>query len=155
MPKFYILAGMPGSGKSTTAKDLFREGVIIVSTDAIRLALNSDQYPRGERYILLDPTVWKITEQVIRDLLQQKIDIAIDATNLNRESRSKWKELVLKYGGPTYKTIIIWHNGKFDSPERWSNERSVPLDEYNRIINSLRLKLEVPVDSECDELIFK
>jgi|GEM_PF-4413365 len=91
MPKFYTLAGMPGSGKSTTAKDLFQKGVIIVSTDAIRLALNSNQYPRGERYKLLDPTVWKITEQTIIDLLKLRVDIAIDATNLDQFSRSKWR----------------------------------------------------------------
>ena len=61
MPRFIMLAGMPGSGKSTRGQDLKRnEGVFVVSTDALRLALNADIYPRDDTagdYALLEPIV--------------------------------------------------------------------------------------------------
>lgn len=42
MTDFIMLVGLPGSGKSTYAEELKREGYIIHSSDAIREELTGD-----------------------------------------------------------------------------------------------------------------
>jgi predicted kinase len=152
VPTFAILAGLPGSGKSTLAQNQLRaQGYFVVSTDLIRFAVNSGRYPRGADYKLLDPLVFALAEQAIRWLLERGHNAAIDATNLDRADRARWREFARR-AVPGVRVEIHWCTGKWDSPQRWLEERDTPLDEYEEIRARLEKKAEEPAADEADAL---
>ena len=81
MVKFYMLSGLPGSGKSTYAEKLKENGVIIHSSDAIIKELGdvNDQSKNEE--------VFRILHKRIKDDLKRGKNVAYDATSLNRRRR--------------------------------------------------------------------
>ena len=92
--KFFILGGLPGSGKSTYAKALKqREHCFVVCPDAIRRALNAGIYPRNSDYQVLEPLVWSLAEEAVTALLRQGHNVAIDGTHLYKASRRRWIDL--------------------------------------------------------------
>lgn len=150
---FYVLAGLPGIGESTTAKQLYNEGVIIISTDKLRRALNQDHYPSGKRYQILDEMIWPLVDNLVIQYLNTGFDIAIDSTNLSLESRRHWSDIVFSHS-PGYSYKILWHEGNWDSFERWNKHRGTSKEEYDRIISKLNGHIEFPKKEECDQLIF-
>lgn len=79
----YILGGLPGSGKTTTCRGLKdQKRCFVVSSDALRLALNAGVYPRGDDYPKLEPFVWELVRIALTDLLRRGENVAVDATNL-------------------------------------------------------------------------
>lgn len=81
MVKFYLMCGLPGSGKSTYAEKLKEEGVIIHSSDAVRKELGdiNDQSKNEE--------VFNILHKRIKDDLKNGKSVCMDCTNLNRKRR--------------------------------------------------------------------
>jgi predicted kinase len=151
MQEFVLLAGLPGSGKSTLARRLKAEqGFFVVSSDAIRLALNAGVYPRGDQagdYAVLDPIVWKLTEQAVVELLRTGGPVALDATNLTRERRAAWRDLA-RAAVPGIAVRIVWCEGHFDSPRRWAEERGYSEEEYRSVRQKLEATVERPAEDE-------
>ena len=88
--KLHLLAGMPGSGKSTTAQGI-RSGnkrTFVISSDEIRVAINSGRYPSGNEFPLIDPVVWKLVRTAVTEFLKIGCDVILDATNLTIEERA-------------------------------------------------------------------
>ena len=91
--RLLILCGIPGSGKSTWAreyvKDQTRQGrhVVIVSRDVIRFALVDE----GEGYFSKETDVFRNYISNIQNFLNDDdVDIVIaDATHINEKSRAK------------------------------------------------------------------
>src|SRR5262245_1710538 len=114
MQEFVLLAGLPGSGKSTHAKRLKAEqGFFVVSSDAIRLALNAGVYPRGDSdgdYAVLEPIIWRLTEQAVVELLRTGRSVALDATNLLKQRRLAWRDLARSVV-PGIPVRILWCEG--------------------------------------------
>jgi predicted kinase len=89
MSNLIVLAGVPGSGKSTWAKRLFDLKASIVSPDTIRLkeygSLEAAWTPEnaathGER-------VWKQSHRLTEEYLSHNVDVVFDATNLCQNGR--------------------------------------------------------------------
>jgi len=155
MQTFVIIGGLPGSGKSTKARKLRSEKkMFVVSTDQLRLALNAGVYPRpeGGEYKRLEPVVWEIAELAVRRLLAKGDNVAIDATNLSRKRRAWWKDIARSVV-PDVRVEIHWCVGKFDSAERWANERGHTLAEYQQIRSELEATVELPQPDEADEVV--
>lgn len=92
-PRLFILAGIPGCGKSTWARNFF-PAASIVSSDAIR----EEKWP-GEPYDAMhNETVFGEFHQRLGDLLTSGYDAVADATSLADEAR--WK----------LQTIALYHN---------------------------------------------
>ena len=82
--------GLPLSGKSTFTDTLTTWQ--IVCPDDIRLALGHEFYGP------LEPVVWSIAETQVRALLERGAPrILVDATNITRWERSKWKRMSTEY----------------------------------------------------------
>lgn len=86
MPKFYIMVGFPGSGKSTYAEKLSKEtGAEIISSDSIR----EEKY--GTRKITNnDKKVFKEMRRRIFKSLSEGKDVICDATNITVEKRASF-----------------------------------------------------------------
>lgn len=153
--KFFILGGLPGSGKSTCARELKKqEHCFVVCPDAIRRALNAGIYPRDAEYQTLEPLVWRLAEQAVATLLQQGRNVAIDGTHLYKASRQRWIDLARSIE-PDVEIIIVWCTGAWDSPERWARERGHSEEEYWRIRRHLEATVELPTDEEGTIVIHK
>ena len=85
----YLLAGCPGSGKSTWVKNWIEndDASIIVSRDEIRFSILKD----GEDYFAHEDEVYRIFIQKIQTALECPLinNIFIDATHLNPKARRK------------------------------------------------------------------
>jgi predicted kinase len=154
--RFIMLAGMPGSGKSTRGRELkLTEGVFVVSTDGLRLALNADVYPRdvpGGDYAVLDPVVFALAEQAVASLLKSGHSVALDATCLSRARRAAWAALARR-AAPQVRVEIHWCTGNYDSAERWERERGIGRADYEWIIAKLKRGREVPTADEADVVL--
>ena len=83
MTKFTMLVGLPGSGKSTIARQLNDiYGTIIVSPDIIRKDLTGDMNNQSR-----NTAVFKIAENIIYESVFNKKDVVLDATNIHRFAR--------------------------------------------------------------------
>lgn len=85
--RVWLLAGIPGSGKSTWVRKMIAErGGIHCSRDEIRFSLLKD----GEDYFAHEDLVFsKWIEQINDALWSDEINVYVDATHLNDKSRNK------------------------------------------------------------------
>lgn len=88
-PKFYMLCGLPASGKSHYALDLQRimsnetnEKAVIVSSDNIRKELYGDENIQGN-----PEEVFNLVHERILQSLNNGVNVIYDATNLKRKYR--------------------------------------------------------------------
>ena len=82
----WLIAGVPGSGKSTfLANQVNKPNAKIISRDAIRFKLLED----GDAYFKNEDTVWNMYVDAIKNSLQENEHTILDATHLNERSRNK------------------------------------------------------------------
>ncbi len=88
MVRVHMMVGIPGSGKSTYAKQLHQEkGYMIVSTDVIRM-LHHDWEES-----LIWPEVYRLTAEHLKN----GIDVIFDATNITPKVRKRFRDEVNKH----------------------------------------------------------
>jgi len=89
MNKIVVYQGVPASGKSTAAKEFVKgkKDWVIVSRDNIRDSTGEYWVPEREQYIS------DVEEFQIRSAIKNKLNVIIDATNLNPKTIEKWKNL--------------------------------------------------------------
>lgn len=89
MPKIIMLKGLPGSGKSSWAKQKVAENgnYIRVSKDDIRETMFVNWTPKKEKSVL------KIRDALIREGIRMGKNVIVDDTNLNPIHESHLKEL--------------------------------------------------------------
>ena len=83
--KLYLLMGAPGSGKSTYLKTRFSQPPAVVSRDAVRFAMVSED----EEYFSKEKEVFREYIEQIRNALKFNKEVFADATHLNESSRAK------------------------------------------------------------------
>lgn len=89
MSNLYIICGIPGSGKSTFAKNTFlnyntARPYKIISRDAIRFSLLKE----GEGYFSHESEVYKIFWETITNALNEGFDVIADQTSLTPNARA-------------------------------------------------------------------
>lgn len=93
MSKFYMMIGLPGSGKSYEAKKIAeREDAVIVSSDEIRKEIYGDAACQENA-----DKVFQIAHQRIKDALTSGQSVILDATNISYKRRMALLSEIKKY----------------------------------------------------------
>lgn len=136
MATLYIMIGIPGSGKSTYAKNNICNAKI-VNTDAIRKELYGDSNIQGDGY-----RVFSIALNRIHNILNNGDNVVFDAMNLKRADRKR----VMKKTPEGTEFVAVFMNTPLEESINRNNkrERHVPED----IIESKFLRLQPPSYNE-------
>lgn len=92
----HLLAGLPGSGKSSYARRLERRGVVRLSVDErvrSRHGLLGTDYPASAHFALAAPVVAEVRQELVR-LIRAGRPVVVDHALDRRSERDDWKALV-------------------------------------------------------------
>ncbi len=135
-----VLAGLPGSGKDTwLARN--RGGLPVVSLDAIRGEL--DVAPTDNQ-----GDVVQLARERCREFLRTKTDFAFNATNLLKQTRQRWIDLLADYNA---RIELVYIEPPFERLLRQNKGRKNSVPE--QVVRKLAAKCEPPTWSECHTLL--
>ena len=148
-PTLYILIGVPGSGKSTYAEELYQKsekGIYIVSSDEIR------KYLYGNESCQSNPSkVFTLAHCVIKSQLRANYDVIFDATNIYKNNREQLiKEILFEIDKPV-RFVAIY----FDTPI----EECIKRQEYRnrkvpqKVIEKMGRQIDKPIFEEGFDII--
>lgn len=135
-PKFYMLVGVPGSGKSTFIRKFMSKDYVILSTDDFieeKANLENKTYSQVfQRYIK------EATNQLNKNLMnatQLKKSIIWDQTNLTVANRKKKLDQIPDF----YEKIAVYFKIPHDLEERLASRpgKTIPDDVMRNMINQL------------------
>jgi predicted kinase len=145
-----LMCGVPGSGKSTFAKQMAQGNPVTVLTpDDFRFELTGKWFhPPAE------DTVWSIVKTTVRVLLRTQQSVIIDATTLTKHRRAEWVHIAKDcnvsckvWALITPAELCIEHNAKRDRTvpevvlERQMAQYTVPaLDEGFQVIHIVTIE---------------
>lgn len=121
MPNLVLLAGIPGSGKSTFAKTFFDLKYAIISSDEIRQRLAGSL--REAHQQKLKP--WDVFYSEIEERLVHGVDVIADATFLTTSHRDRGREVAERTKSAVH--LVLFKN--WLDADRRNNER----DEDRRV----------------------
>lgn len=96
MPKLIMTRGLPGSGKSTWAKQQVAEsGATIkrVNKDDLRSMIDAGKYSKGREAHILE-----IRDMIIKHYLMEKFDVIVDDTNISLFHQSRLARIADQMG---------------------------------------------------------
>ncbi|WP_246369828.1 AAA family ATPase [Saccharibacillus deserti] len=133
----HMLIGIPGSGKSVYARELEQttRGVI-VSTDAIRLKLFGGESRQKNTYVIFDEAFSEIEAA-----LTAGRDVIFDATNVDRDRRSKFLKRFADY--PVQAHVF---DTLYETASRRISSRKRKLDD--KILSKYAKNLQFPLPGE-------
>lgn len=139
MNTLYIMVGLPGSGKTSWAKENLPD-TIYISRDDIRFTLVKED----EEYFSKEKEVFNTFVNKINNSLHWSFDVVADATHLNKKSRAKLFS-ALHYNKETTKVVAIY----MDQPIKVclaQNERRKGTRAYvpPRVIKDMSKNLQKP-----------
>lgn len=139
----YIMCGLPGSGKSTWAKNKVDDGCVILSKDKIREMIHG-----GYRY---DPKTEQIVGESIKTLLAMMYvcfpskAVIIDETNISKKKRKEWIDLL---DGAERIICVYCSSAEGNLDRRMTDSRGVSKETWNGVIESMRKSFESPTEDE-------
>ncbi len=134
MNNLYIMIGLPGSGKSTIAKNIsVKENAIIVSTDELRGKMLDDVNNQEKNsYIFLE------AEKIMKENLKTN-NVIFDATNIDYKRR---RNLINKFSKYTNQIILcfVWASYYECLARNEMRERKVP----EEVIKRMYMNIDTP-----------
>lgn len=141
---FIIMCGLPGSGKSTWAKECVenKENTAIISKDAIRTMINQ-KYIFDEKK---EPVVRDIAISAIKPIIDNGMNIIIDDVNPTTVHRGQYIGIAIKNN---YEPIIIYCDSRNNLENRMLNDRGYSRNKWKQIIDNISDIFEQPTAKEC------
>lgn len=98
----HILKGLPGSGKTTRAKELVKEkNYKRVNKDSLRIMIDNSRFSKKN-----EKTINKVKLSIIRDCLSSGENVVVDDTNFNEAGLIILKELAEELGATYVEEFI-------------------------------------------------
>jgi len=146
MPNFYMLCGIPSSGKSFYISENMSTDVSVVSSDAIRL-----EFTGSEEDFHMDATVFRVAKERIIDNMNAGTDVVFDACNINRKYRMDFLEYIrLHVKNICLATIIVIEpNINTSLAFQETRTRKVPRE----VIESFARRFQYPILAEGWDVI--
>lgn len=130
MTEFIMLVGLPGSGKSTCAEKLKKEGYMIHSSDAIREELTGDVNSQENNFEVFD-----ILHKRVKEDLKSGHSSVYDATNMSRKRRKAFLDEISKVN--CRKICVLFVIPVELCKERNERrERKIPDEVYDRMLKA-------------------
>lgn len=133
-PTIYIMAGIPGSGKSTwAAAERERRNAVIVSRDGIRAMLTgSDQKMAGDKDF--EELVTRIETESVAEAVKAGRNVILDACNTRFKTTARNMDTVaysvLYPSGPFPNIIPVVMDTPYDECLRRNAEREFPVPTF-------------------------
>jgi len=149
-PTYYCLIGMPGTGKSTYAKQL--NGVLVSSDDYLDKKASELGITYNDAFQRFKNDAFKHHDDTLRSAISSGQSIIHDRTNLSSGARSKY----LKQIPSNYKKIAVVFTADRDDPDAWGKAlssrsgKAIPID----VLESMSKSFNHPRTSEgFDEIV--
>jgi predicted kinase len=146
----YIAVGLPGSGKSTYAKNFIKDKDIeYLSSDELRAV-----FGKGEDDQSVTPLVFGHIKRKVDEFLKDGKNVLVDATSVNRRERSDYINTAKKYGAKVVALVFKMDRDGLIARNKKRGEqggREVP----TFVIDKMLAKFEEPSTNEgIDEVIY-
>jgi predicted kinase len=144
----YIAVGLPGSGKSTYAKDFIKgKDIEYLSSDSLRAV-----YGKGEDDQTVTPIVFGHIKRKVDEFLKDGKNVLVDATSVNRRERSDYINSAKKYGAKVVALVFkMDRNGLIARNKKRGEEGGRVVPDW--VIDKMLNKYEEPSHDEGIDVI--
>jgi len=146
----YIAVGLPGSGKSTYAKNFIKDKDIeYLSSDELRAV-----YGKSEEDQTVTPLVFGHIKRKVDEFLKDGKNVLVDATSVNRRERSDYINSAKKYGAKVVAIVFkMDRQGLIDRNKKRGEQGGRVVPDW--VIDKMLAKFEEPSYSEgIDVMIY-
>ncbi len=146
----YIAVGLPGSGKSTYAKNFIKDKDIeYLSSDSLRAV-----YGKSEEDQTVTPLVFGHIKRKVDEFLKDGKNVMVDATSVNRKERSDYINTAKKYGAKVVAIVFkMDRQGLIDRNKKRGEQGGRVVPDW--VIDKMLAKFEEPSYSEgIDVMIY-
>ena len=146
----YIAVGLPGSGKSTYAKNFIKDkNIEYLSSDELRAVYGKDETDQSVTSIVFGHIKRKVDE-----FLKDGKNVLVDATSVNRRERSDYINTAKKYGAKVIALVFkMDRQGLIDRNKKRGEQGGRVVPDW--VIDKMLAKYEEPSTSEgIDEVIY-
>lgn len=137
MTNFYMLVGLPGSGKSNIARKMKEENpkIQILSSDELRKELWGNENTQGDNSVL-----FKELHNRIKFCLENGVDCIYDATNISSKRRVAFLNELKRFNDLNKTCIFVLTSIEKCLKNNKNRERKVP----EEVIKGMYLRFDVP-----------
>ena len=146
----YITVGLPGSGKSTYAKEFIKgKEIEYLSSDSLRAVYGKDENDQSVTSIVFGHIKRKVDE-----FLKDGKNVLVDATSVNRKERSDYINTAKKYGAKVVAIVFkMDRQGLIDRNKKRGEQGGRVVPDW--VIDKMLNKFEEPSYSEgIDVMIY-
>lgn len=150
MNTLYITVGLPGSGKSTYAKEFIKgKDIEYLSSDELRAV-----YGKGEDDQTVTPIVFGHIKRKVDEFLKDGKNVLVDATSVNRKERSDYINTAKKYGAKVVALVFkMDRQGLIDRNKKRGEQGGRVVPDW--VIDKMLAKYEEPsFDEGIDVTIY-
>jgi len=143
MNTLYITVGLPGSGKSTYAKEFIKgKDIEYLSSDELRAV-----YGKGEDDQTVTPIVFGHIKRKVDEFLKDGKNVLVDATSVNRKERSDYINTAKKYGAKVVALVFkMDRQGLIDRNKKRGEQGGRVVPDW--VIDKMLVKYEEPSFAE-------
>ena len=146
----YITVGLPGSGKSTYAKEFIKgKEIEYLSSDSLRAV-----FGKSEEDQTVTPLVFGHIKRKVDEFLKDGKNVMVDATSVNRKERSDYINTAKKYGAKVVAIVFkMDRKGLIDRNKKRGEQGGRVVPDW--VIDKMLAKFEEPSYSEgIDVMIY-
>ena len=150
MSTLYITVGLPGSGKSTYAKEFIKgKDIEYLSSDELRAV-----YGKGQDDQTVTPIVFGHIKRKVDEFLKDGKNVLVDATSVNRKERSDYINTAKKYGAKVVALVFkMDRQGLIDRNKKRGEQGGRVVPDF--VIDKMLAKYEEPsFDEGIDVTIY-